>query len=210
MLTQGVTIFCKGFWIGFVIAAIIGPIAILCINRTLTMGRKAGLAVALGAALADATYGLITGFGVSFIAAFLHTHKTIVATVGGLFIIYLGIKTFLNRPNNETTIKTETGFIASATQIYFLTLANPGTILSFIAIFSTLGLKESINYAAACTLVSGVFAGSMLWFFILVEALTHFFRKVTTSTLILINQISGICLIGFGITIFSSLFFLKP
>ena len=209
MLDSTITIFAKGFGIGFVVAAIVGPIAILCINKTLTVGRKAGFAVALGAALADATYGIIAGCSLTFVADFLLKNRQLISTLGGLFILYLGIKTFLNKPNtnSEELVRTEPGFFRSVGSIYFLTLANPGTILSFVAIFASIGLNKTVTYGTAVTLVSGVFTGSMVWFTLLVEGLYRFFKKMELSTLILINKISGISLICFAIMLFLSIFF---
>src|SRR6185437_937183 len=87
-------IFLKGFGVGFTVAAIIGPIGILCIRRTLSDGPAVGFAIGLGAALADAVYGLVAGFGLTFIANFLISQQLLLQFFGGIFLIYLGIHTF--------------------------------------------------------------------------------------------------------------------
>src|SRR5512139_1084229 len=88
----------RGLLIGFSIAAPVGPIGVLCIRRTLAEGRTAGVLTGLGAATADALYGCIAAFGLTFISAFLVRQQDLLALVGGAFQCYLGVRTFLSRP----------------------------------------------------------------------------------------------------------------
>ena len=91
-------IFIKGFIIGISIAAPVGPIGILCIQRTITYGKLNGLATGLGAASADAVYGFIAAFGLTFISNFLVAQQTWFRIIGGGFLIYLGIRAYLSTP----------------------------------------------------------------------------------------------------------------
>jgi threonine/homoserine/homoserine lactone efflux protein len=91
----------KGFLIGFSIAAPVGPIGVLCIRRTLAQGRLTGLLSGLGAATADALYGCAAGFGLTFVSTFLLDQQLWLKLLGSLFLIYLGLKTFLARPAEE-------------------------------------------------------------------------------------------------------------
>ncbi len=93
--------FLRGLLIGFSIAAPVGPIGVLCIRRTLTDGRLAGLASGLGAASADAIYGSLAGFGLTLVANFLVSQQSWLRLGGGLFLLYLGLKTFLSAPSGE-------------------------------------------------------------------------------------------------------------
>jgi len=93
--------FLKGLVIGFSVAAPVGPIGILCINRTLSKGRLHGFVSGLGAATADALYGCIAAFGLTFITTFLLTQKSLLQLVGGLILSYLGVKTFLSQPSDH-------------------------------------------------------------------------------------------------------------
>src|SRR2546421_630761 len=88
----------KGLLIGFSIAAPVGPIGVLCIQRTLDRGRVYGLVSGLGAATADGFYGVIAGFGLTFISSFLVSQQVVIRLVGGLFLLYLGLKTLLSKP----------------------------------------------------------------------------------------------------------------
>src|SRR5207247_1162010 len=100
-------------------------------------GFKVGLMTGLGAALADGTYGLIAGFGLTAISSILVTQQFWIRIIGGLFLVYLGIRTFLTPPPNRSAAgnSDRSPWHAFATT-YFLTLTNPMTILSFVAIFA--------------------------------------------------------------------------
>src|SRR5512140_55242 len=91
-------LFLRGLLIGFSIAAPVGPIGVLCIRRTLASGRLAGLLSGLGAATADAFYGLLSAGGLTVISSFLIGHQTWLRLAGGVFLGYLGVKTFFSRP----------------------------------------------------------------------------------------------------------------
>src|SRR3990167_10296547 len=95
-------LFLKGLLIGFAIAAPVGPIGVLCIQRSLHDGFKVGLMTGLGAALADGTYGLIAGFGLTAISSLLVAQQFWVRVIGGIFLLYLGIKILLTPPRNKS------------------------------------------------------------------------------------------------------------
>src|SRR5258708_21954065 len=90
--------FMRGLFIGFSIAAAVGPIGLLCIHRTLSKGFWYGLVTGLGAATADATYGSIAGFGLTIITTFLVGQLRWIHLLGGLFLVYLGCKTLFSKP----------------------------------------------------------------------------------------------------------------
>jgi threonine/homoserine/homoserine lactone efflux protein len=198
--------FLKGIAIGFVIAAIVGPIGVLCIKRTLTAGRLSGFFTGVGAALADVLYGCIGAFGLTAISSFLFGIQGWLKGIGGLFLLYLGIKTILEKPaKNEINAK-ELGWFKDFATTFFLTLTNPTTILSFLAIFAGLGLGQTGgDYLGAGLLVLGVFIGSMIWWIILVEFLTLFRKKVSEKVFRWINRIAGAVIVIFGLYSLGSL-----
>ena len=132
----------RGLVIGFSIAAPVGPIGVLCIRRTLADGRATGLAVGLGAAAADAVYGAVAGFGLTAVSGLLASHEGLLRLVGGLFLCYLGIRTFLSRPADHAARAGGTGLLGAFAATFGLTLANPATILSFVAVFAGLGIAR--------------------------------------------------------------------
>jgi len=192
----------KGVIIGFSIAAPVGPISVLCIRNALVKGFAVGLLSGLGAATADAIYGCIAGFGLTFISVFLTNQQIWLRLVGGLFLCFLGVKTVLNRPAKQADSVKDKGFAAVYISTLFLTLTNPMTVLSFAAIFSGLGIGNTNgDYAYAGILVLGVFIGSAMWWLIL-SGSVQMFRERAMSELRWVNRISGMVIIGFGLLAF--------
>jgi len=130
----------KGLIIGFSIAAPVGPIGVLCIRRNLAKGRTSGLASGLGAATADAIYGGIAGLGLTRISNLLLEQQAWFRSIGGGFLLYLGIRTFLSKPAGAVAAARRTDLAGDYLSTSLLTLTNPLTILSFAAIFAGLGL----------------------------------------------------------------------
>jgi len=191
----------KGLAIGFSIAAPVGPIGVLCIRRTLAEGRVTGLVSGLGAATADTLYGCVAGFGLAFISSFLVAQQFWLRLIGGMFLCYLGVRTLLTRPAERAVVAKGSGLIGAYASTFFLTLTNPMTILSFAAIFAGLGLAGmSRGYAAAGILVLGVFLGSALWWLVLSSGVGAFRGKFNLQRLQWVNRISGVIIVGFGLT----------
>ncbi|MGB5932052.1 MAG: LysE family transporter [Anaerolineae bacterium] len=196
----------RGLIMGFSIAAPVGPIGVLCIRRTLAEGRASGLVSGLGAATADAIYGCIAGFGLTFISSILIGQQVWLRLIGGAFLCYLGLKTFLARPAKEVASAEGNGLVGAYASTFFLTLTNPMTILSFAAIFAGLGVASvSGNYISAAVLVLGVFIGSALWWLILSGVVGVFRAKFSPHGLRWANRISGVIITGFGLLALLSL-----
>jgi threonine/homoserine/homoserine lactone efflux protein len=193
--------FLRGLVIGFSIAAPVGPIGVLCIRRTLTAGHLSGLCSGLGAATADAIYGVIAGFGLTFISGILIDQAIWFRLVGGAFLCYLGYTTFLAKPAEKAADAKDYGLLGAYVSTVFLTLTNPATILSFAAVFAGLGLASAGgNYLAASVLVVGVFTGSALWWLLLSGGVSLLRSKFSFSGLQWLNKISGSILLIFGLT----------
>jgi threonine/homoserine/homoserine lactone efflux protein len=196
----------KGLAIGFSIAAPVGPIGVLCIRRTLADGRLHGLVSGLGAATADAAYGCVAGFGLTFISNFLVSQQLWLRLIGGAFLCSLGLKTLLSKPAEQAAPTAGTGLAGAYASTLFLTLANPLTILSFAAIFAGLGLAASSgSYASAGVLVLGVFTGSALWWLFLSSGVGLFRDRFNPRALQWVSRISGAIITGFGLFALSGL-----
>ncbi|MGD8740853.1 MAG: LysE family transporter [Desulfobacterales bacterium] len=193
-------LFIKGFVIGFSIAAPVGPIGILCIQRTLSEGNIQGLATGMGAATADALYGFIAAFGLTFISNFLVDQSIWFRIIGGLFLCYLGIRAFLRKFQEQTVAVPNSTILSAYGTTFFLTLTNPMTILFFAGIFAGLGIvSESIHYASAGLMVIGVFSGSGAWWLLLSGATGIFRNKISGGKLALVNKISGFIILLLGV-----------
>ncbi len=192
--------FLSGLIIGFSIAAPVGPIGVLCIRRTLAEGRLHGLVTGLGAATADAFYGCIAAFGLAFISDFLVNQQIWLRVIGGTFLLFLGLRTILAKPRGEAKDEKKLGLASSYGSTFLLTLTNPITIISFGAIFATLGLSTIAgDYYSATLLVLSVFLGSASWWLVLSGLVNLLRAKVTQRTQLWINRISGAIILGFGI-----------
>jgi threonine/homoserine/homoserine lactone efflux protein len=192
--------FLRGLAIGFSIAAPVGPIGVLCIRRTLAEGRAPGLVSGLGAATADAFYGCVAGFGLTFISNILIGQQLWIRLIGGMFLCYLGLKTFFASPARQAAPIEGKGLVVAYTSTLVLTLTNPLTILSFAAIFAGLGVASTEgSYISAAVLVLGVFMGSALWWFILSFVVGLVKTKLNITGLQWVNRISGIIIAGFGL-----------
>ncbi len=198
--------FVRGLLIGLSIAATVGPMSILCIQRTLSKGHLYGLVSGLGIATADAVYGSVAAFGLTLIANFLVSQQTWIRLIGGLFLIYLGLKTILTKPAERAAAAKANHFFGAYVSTFLLTLANPLTILSFAAIFAGIGVAgASKSSASAITVVLGVFTGSVLWWCILTSGISLLRGKFTPRWLLWINRTSGVILALFGIIALLSL-----
>lgn len=190
----------KGILIGFSIAAPVGPIGLLCIQRTLSGGRLRGFLSGLGAASADAVYGCIAGFGLTAVTGPLVGGQDWIRLIGGAFLVWLGVRTFLAPPADRAASSSGSGLAGAYLSTFFLTLTNPMTILSFAAVFAGLGIAGSAGgYASASALVAGVFLGSAAWWLLLSGGVGLIGRAFDERMLRLTNRLSGAIIAGFGI-----------
>lgn len=195
----------KGIVIGFAMAVPIGPIGIMCIRKTLSDGQKLAMVIGLGAATADLFYGCVAAFGLTFISGFLYEHRFWIRIIGGIFLIILGIRTFYKKPLEKPDNNLNKGILKSFITTFFLTLTNPLTIFAFVGIFATLGMGKVIRFGSATLLVTGVFAGSCLWFLLLSTAVSLFRKKFSYKGLVWVNRIAGILIVLSGIFAFISI-----
>jgi threonine/homoserine/homoserine lactone efflux protein len=192
-----VAIFLKAVLIGLSIAAPVGPIGLLCIQRTLAQGARVGFVSGLGAAVADACYGSIGAFGLLGVMHFFVALASPLAVIGAVILGWLGIQTW-RAPVAETAAAAPTaahGGKAFAS-VLLLTLGNPATILSFLAVFASLGGGTLPGSVAAGVMVLGVFAGSALWWLTLALGVAALRHKISPLGMRRINQAAGCCLIA--------------
>ena len=197
--------FLKGLAFGFLLAATVGPMWILCFRRTLAHGRLFGFVSGMGVATADALYGSMAAFGLTAISGFLLAQKTWLAAIGGAFLCWLGVKILLSHPGNRPA-EVPAGSLAMAyTSTFALTLTNPATILAFVAIFAGLGLAASASYAEAALLVLGVVIGSAVWWTMLALGAGWLRKRAGPRLLRAINVVAGLSILAFGVVQLASL-----
>ncbi|MCL6708393.1 LysE family translocator [Pseudomonas sp. R2.Fl] len=189
-------LFSKGLLLGLAIAAPVGPIGALCIQRTLERGFLAGVAGGLGTALADGAYALMAAAGFAAFAFLLETVSAPLQLAGGLFLIWLAFGSF--RPGSDVRAASAGArdLVSTTIATFFLTMANPATILSFAAIFAGLGLAGESGGAAL--MVAGVFCGSMLWWIFLSGLVSILRHRLPPAFATWVSRASGALLAGFG------------
>jgi threonine/homoserine/homoserine lactone efflux protein len=196
-----ITFFFKGIVLGFSIAAPVGPIGLLCIQRTLAQGRTAGFVSGMGAATADGLYGSVAAFGLTAVSAFLLRFSVPIRVVGACFLFYLAARTFFSRPTqNSAAGGSSVSLWKAYASTVFLTLTNPMTILSFMAVFGGFGIvSEERAYLKSALLVGGVFLGSSIWWLVLSSGVGLFKARLTPRSLMWINRISGLLIGALGV-----------
>jgi threonine/homoserine/homoserine lactone efflux protein len=193
----------QGIVLGFSIAAPVGPIGVLCIRRTLQNGFKSGLASGLGAASADAVYGAIAAAGLTLAADFLALAKQQIwlGILGGAFLLFLGVRTFLSPPPEADGQEPQTNKLGGDyLSTFLLTLSNPITIFSFAAMFGGLNAGSGAGFrTGAFVLVLGVFSGSALWWLSLSMGVSFFRNTFSRGVMRWVNRTAGAVIVVFGL-----------
>jgi len=195
----------KGIGVGFAVAAPVGPIGLLCIRRTLADGRVAGMASGLGAASADALYGILVAAGFAATGVLLN-YATPLEIGGGLLIALLGflsIREFLKDSSNDSAPKYNIhgAILPAYTTTFALTLSNPMTILAFVGLVAGMGASAGNDPWAPYWLVVGVFLGSALWWLFLVHLALAAKSRITPRVTRWFDLISGVTLVIWGLWI---------
>lgn len=206
---MGWDLFLRGLIIGFAIAAPVGPIGLLCIRRALAGGFAYGFATGLGAAAADAIYGAVAAFGLTAVSGFLVAQQMWLRLIGGAALIALGVKTAMKKPPIARAADRTENLGGAFAQTLALTLANPATILSFVAVFAGFGLGGDAGRSpmAAATIVLGVLIGSAAWWLVLAGATAAIRRQFPPAAISWINRASGAAIAAFGVAAIASVAF---
>jgi len=191
----------KGIVLGFSIAAVVGPIGVLCLRRSIAEGFWSGLISGFGAAFADATYGAVAAFGLTIISDFLLGKAFLLGIVGGSYLMRIGYKTFRKKPEISTVALEKSSLLKKFVSTFFLIMVNLLTIMQFMVIFTGLNITPE-NMLLSSALVLGVLFGSMIWW-ILLATLGSFlkYKLASVAGIKWINRISGTIVGGFGLSI---------
>jgi putative LysE/RhtB family amino acid efflux pump len=189
----------KGLVLGVAIAAPLGPIGALCINRTLERGFWAGVAGGLGTAIADGAYASLAAAGFTAMGGLLSRIELPLQIFGGLFLLYLGWAAVRPRGAVVAARVDARGLLTTTVATFLLTIANPATILSFAAIFAGLGLAAGAGGWSAALLVIGVVLGSLGWWFFLSGMVSLLRSRLPQGFVVWVSWVSGGVLLLFGL-----------
>jgi len=196
--------FLKGVGAGFVVAAPVGPVAVLCLRRTVARGALSGAVTGLGAAVADTVYGIVAAYGVSFLANLLLANEFWFRLVGGIVLCALAAKTLFAGPA-EARARSVNGLAGDFVSALIITGTNPITVIAFGVVFTTIGVAGAgaeLEWAEA--LIAGVFTGSMLWWLTL-TGIAGLFRSVLgRAGMRWINRVSAAVILLCGLIVLAS------
>ena len=208
-----IDLFWKGIVIGLAASIPLGPVGVLCLTKTLNKSRLNGFVTGSGAAFADALYAVIAGFGISFIIHFIVHYQDVLKILGGVLVIYFGIRIFITNPAiqiRQQIKNKEHGLWNDFFTSFALTISNPVGLFVFGAVFAGFGLiNKDTSQWNVLILIAGVFTGAMLWWFSLSTLVSIFRNKFKSRRLLYVNKISGGALILFGAFIALTVFLPK-
>ncbi|MGZ5823908.1 MAG: LysE family translocator [Hyphomicrobium sp.] len=194
-----------GIIIGILVSAPVGPVNVLCIQRAIERGFWGGIAAGLGAMLGDGLVALCAALGVGAISGAVQYHRLTIQVLGGLVLVAFGARLFFATPRivpmaMGARAETLRDFVWDIPQTFLLTITNPGAVLGLFAIFGGVSsFVEVESYVDALTIVAAVMGGSFLWWFSLSHLIGRFRHLLNEQRLRLINQITGLLLLGFGV-----------
>jgi threonine/homoserine/homoserine lactone efflux protein len=203
----------KGIVVGLAASIPLGPVGVLCIQRTLNKGRLSGLISGLGAACADGFYAVIAGLGVAVVIDYLEKYQLYFRIIGAIILIVMGLKLTFTNPGlqlRQQLRKKRKGILGDFISIFALTASNPVTLFAFVTFFAGLNFFDAgASIWLVFILLLGVLVGAFLWWFTITSVVSVFRSKFRLRRMLIINRIAGLFVVGFGIFIFVSVFFLK-
>lgn len=194
-----------GLVIGVLVAAPVGPVNVLCVQRAIERGFWGGMAAGLGAVLGDGLIAFFAAMGVGAITGAVQQHRALIQIVGGLALIAFGVKLYLTKPRLEPRHEGQVGHASlrdyawDIPQTFLLTITNPGAVLGLFAIFGGVStFVEVQSNIDALTMVAAIMAGSLGWWLLLSKLIGQVRHRIDLGSLATINRIAGILLAGFG------------
>ena len=190
----------RTFVIGVVVAAPVGAMGVLCIQRVLAHGWSAGLATGAGIATADAVYASLAAFGLTAVSTWIIDYQARLRVVGGMALIYLGWRAMVKPPSNRAATAADSPrFLPLYSSALGLTLTNPMTIMAFAAVFASAGLVAAAGVSSALTVTFGVACGSLAWWLTLTTVVWAVRHAVSDRAMVWVNRVSGGVIMVFGL-----------
>lgn len=192
-----------------VVSIPVGPVAVLCIQRTLNKGFGSGFTSSAGAAFADVLYAAIAGFSITFIANLLNEYQSHIRIVGGLFLIFVGVRIFLSNPATQMRKYRQQGnnYFKDFFTSFLITISNPITVVAFGIIFANFDMiKDNSTSLSISVLILSVFSGALVWWLSLVGIISVFKKRIRLRNILWINRITGVFIVLFALYIIISVF----
>ncbi|MEE8044127.1 MAG: LysE family transporter [Thermodesulfobacteriota bacterium] len=192
-----ISLFFKGFLVGIIISAPIGPVGALCIQRTMSYGRLSGILSGIGAAVGDSIFAVIAVFGLTFISGFLDEKEAWFRIAGGIILLYFGLRVYLSKQQDCSNQDNEVNHFGTFGSALLLTISNPLVILSIIAVFAVLGIvNPTSSYPSTALLILGVFSGAVFLWIITCHILSNYRNRMGQKGILLVNRITGLFILA--------------
>ena len=207
---MGIELFWKGFIVGLMVSIPLGPIGVLCVQRTINKGRRSGFVSGLGAAFADTIFSIIAGLGVSYIIRFVQEQHIYFQIVGGIIILFLGIHVFYTNPVKQLRLQrmNRNKLSYDFFSVFFLTITNPMAIFFFLAMFAGIHIaSETPGLFSLTSLVIGVFAGASTWWFLLSSFVNFWRHRFRLKIIWWMNKVAGVLIFVLGLAAIISIWF---
>lgn len=186
----------KGVIIGIVASAPMGPVGVLCIQRTLNKGRAYGVVTGTGAAFSDILYALVTGYGLSFLYDLIHNPTALywMQLVGAIVMFIFGVHTFRTNPmqNTRNVSRNKSSLLHNGITGFFITLSNPLIILLFLALFTPFNfMLPDQSLFMQCLGYLSIFGGAMLWWLFITYIVNKLRARFDVRGIWIINRVIG-------------------
>ncbi|MBO5204916.1 MAG: LysE family transporter [Prevotella sp.] len=193
----------KGLLIGVIASAPMGPVGVLCVQRTLNKGRWYGLVTGAGAAVSDIIYAAITGFGMSFVMDFVNDgqNKFYLQIIGSVLLLIFGVYTYRSDPtrNIHKSSNSKGSLLHNGVTAFFVTFSNPLIIFLFMATFAQFAFVLPDHSFEMIVGFLSIVGGAMLWWFGLTWLIDKVGSRFDNSELKIINQIIGSVVMIFSV-----------
>jgi threonine/homoserine/homoserine lactone efflux protein len=194
-----VSLFVQGIIIGLTLAVPVGPLALICIQRTVTEGRLHGIFSGIGVATADSFYAAITFLGLTVISGLIIAQQYLFRFLAGVVLILIGIRVFLSIPSAISAKTEHETYLKDYLSMVALAIANPLTLVFFLVILPGYGVViYGIDSLSAAEFVAGVFFGSTVWWIVLCGSIGSVRSRLSGENLGRINRVSGLLISCFG------------
>lgn len=187
----------KGILIGIVASAPMGPVGVLCVQRTLNKGRAYGLVTGGGAAFSDLLYALLTGYGLSFLYDIIHNESALywMQLIGATIMFIFGVHTFRTNPmkNTRNVSRNKSNLLHNGITGFFITLSNPLILLLFMALFTPFNfMLPDMPFVTQCVGYISIFGGAMLWWLFITYVVNKLRVRFDVRGIWIINRVIGV------------------
>jgi threonine/homoserine/homoserine lactone efflux protein len=187
------SLFIQGIIIGLTLAVPVGPIALICIQRTVTDGRFHGIFSGIGVATADSFYAAVTVLGLTIISSVIVTNQFLFRFLAGIVLIFVGMRVFMSLPSCVSTKTVHETYFKDYLSMVGIAIANPLTLVFFLIVLPGFGIViNSTAFLSAAEFIAGVFFGSTAWWILLCGTIGSMRSRFSIKTLGLINRVSGV------------------